>query len=235
MKFTNRLRKPGLVIWGGLVLIFACFWSPAATADPANGKKLFEAKQCASCHKTSGPVEALPVTERSKIKGPPLWFAGSKFRQEWLIAWLASPTPVRRVKYGSLTKGSDKHPALPAADAKEVGAYLMTLTDQALKPGVVKAKKLKRRTRIKAEKLFIKKQICFGCHQYPSKKGNIGGFAGPSLVGAGKRLKVDWVYTFMNNPSRYYANGRMPVYGDQAFNRFTEKELKLLAQYIGNL
>lgn len=234
MKVANRLGKWSPLMWWGLVLLLAFVETRHALADPAKGKKLFEASQCVSCHQTSGPVETLPVTERSKINGPPLWFVGSKFRQVWLIAWLKTPTPIRRVQYGSLTKGSNKHPALSAVDAEEVGSYLMTLTDSALKPGAVKNKKLNRRTRFRAEKLFVKKQVCFGCHQYPSKKGNIGGFAGPSLVGAGKRLRVDWIYAFMNDPSRYYPNGRMPVYGDQAFNRFTEKELKLLARYIGN-
>lgn len=219
----------------GLVLILTCVASRPAWADAASGKKLFAAKQCASCHTTSGPVETLPVAKRSKIKGPPLWFVGSKFNDQWLLAWLAKPTPIRRVKYGSLSKGSDKHPALSAAEAKEVGAYLMILTDSALKRDAVKHKKLNRRKRINAEKLFIKKQVCFGCHEYPSKKGNIGGFAGPSLVGAGQRLRVDWIYAFMNDPSRYYPNGRMPVYADEAFNQYTEKELKLLSQYIGNL
>lgn len=222
-------------IWWVLVVVLAFSGSRHALADPANGKNLFEAKQCAACHQTSVSVEVLPVTERSKIKGPPLWFVGSKFHQDWLVAWLANPVPIRRVKYGSLTKGSDEHPALSAADAKEVGDYLMTLKDSALKPGAIEAKKLNRRTRIKAQKLFVKKQVCFGCHQYPSAKGNIGGFAGPSLVGAGERLRVEWIYAFMNDSRRYYSNGRMPVYGDQAFNQFTDKELKLLAQYLGNL
>ena len=235
MKIAHWLCKCGLLLSWGLVLIAAGGETRYALADPANGKKLFEAKQCGACHATSGPVKMLPVTERSKIKGPPLWFVGSKFQPEWLISWLAAPTPIRRVKYGGLTKGGDKHPALSGADAKTVGDYLLSLTDSTMKSGAVKSKKLKRRTRIKAEKLFVKKQVCFGCHEYPSKKGNIGGFAGPSLVGAGKRLRADWVYAFMNDPSRYYPNARMPVYGDQAFNLFTEKELKLLAQYIGNL
>ncbi|MFQ5784527.1 MAG: c-type cytochrome [Alphaproteobacteria bacterium] len=218
----------------GFALTLACVHTPYAWADPAAGQKIFEANECGACHQTSGPVDIVPVAERSKIKGPPLWFAGSKFQPEWLIAWLEKPVPIFRVKYGTLIEAANGHPALSAADAADVGSYLMNLTDPEVKTGAVKMKKLSRRKMFKGEKLFTKKQVCFGCHQFPSRQGKIGGFTGPSLVDAGKRLVGDWTYAFIKDPTRYYPNGRMPVYGDQAFEPFTEKELKLLVQYIGN-
>ena len=228
-----QFRKRISLLLLGMTLSFA--FVQISMASPAAGKKLFAAKNCGSCHQMKGPVDALPVSKRSTIKGPPLWFAGNKFQKEWLIAWLEKPTPIRRVKYGTLSKGSNTHPALSAADAGNVGAYLMSLTDPALKSGVVTAGKLNRRTMFKAEKLFVKKQVCFGCHQYPSKRGKIGGFTGPPLIGAGARLQVDWIYALLKDNIRYYPNGRMPVYGDQVFEPFTDEELKLLSRYIGNL
>ena len=235
MKFVELLRiKRPLLLWG-FVLTLIGAQSQLASAEAAEGKELFESGKCGACHQISGPVDAEPVAQRAKIKGPPLWFAGSKFQQEWLIAWLESPTPIRRVKYGSLTQGSNEHPALSASAAQEVGAYLMSLTDPESKSGTVTVKKLSRRKMFKGEKLFAKKQVCFGCHQYPSRQGEIGGFTGPSLLGAGKRLQGDWIYAFMKDPSRYYPNGRMPVYGDQAFAPYDKKELDLLIQYIGNM
>ncbi|MBI3917859.1 MAG: c-type cytochrome [Betaproteobacteria bacterium] len=228
-------KKGPLLKWWGAVLVLGCVHAPLAAAGPAQGKQLFEAKNCGACHQMSGPVEAVPVAQRSKIKGPPLWFAGSKFKNEWLIAWLEKPTALYRVKYGTLEQGANSHPALSKADAQEVGAYLMSLTDPALKAGAVTAEKLNRRKMLEAEKLFTKKQVCFGCHQYASKQGDIGGFSGPSLVGAGNRLQADWVHALLKDNVRYYPNARMPVYGNQAFEAFTDEELKLLSQYIGNL
>ena len=32
-------------------------------------------------------------------KGPDLWFAGSKFNAEWLVAWLQDPKPIRPAGY----------------------------------------------------------------------------------------------------------------------------------------
>lgn len=227
-------NKPLLSPWAA-VLIVGCIHAPLAAADPVQGKQLFEAKNCVSCHQTSGPEAAVPVTQRAKIKGPPLWFAGSKFKNEWLIGWLEKPTAIYRVKYGTLEKGGNGHPALAKAEAQEVGAWLMSLTDPELQAGAVAAEKLNPRKMSAAEKLFTKKQVCFGCHQYPSKGGDIGGFSGPSLVGAGSRLQADWVYALLKDNARYYPNGRMPVYGDQVFEPFADEELKLLGQYIGNL
>lgn len=227
--------KRSLLSRSGAVLILGCVHAPVAMADPAQGKRLFEGKNCAACHQMSGPVNAVPVAQRAAIKGPPLWFAGSKFQNEWLIAWLEKPIAIHRVKYGTLEQGANPHPALSKADAREVGAYLMSLRDPALKAGAATAEKLNQRKMLGAEKLFTKKQVCFGCHQYASKQGDIGGFSGPSLVGAGSRLQADWVHALLKDNVRYYPNGRMPVYGDQVFEAFTDEELKLLGQYIGNL
>lgn len=236
MWFSNQLRIAGqLCCRTALVLTLACTYVAQTRADPAAGEGVFAAKQCESCHAMSGPVAAVPVEERPGIKGPPLWFAGSKFQKEWLIAWLENPVPVRRVNYGTLDKVSDEHPALSAAEAADIGDYLSGLIDPETKSGVVVTTKLAVRKMFKGEKLFIKKQVCFGCHEYPSKQGDIGGFTGPTMVGAGERLQADWVYAFMKDPLHYYPNGRMPVYGEQAHEPYTDVELKLLAQYLTNL
>lgn len=234
MKLSRKraVRSP---LCCGLALVLLCLAAQRASADDAAGSRIFQAKRCGTCHEMSGPIDAVPVEQRADIQGPPLWFAGSKFQADWLSKWLQSPEPVRRVKYGTLKKATttSEHPALSAAETANVGPYLMGLKDPAMKVGAVEAKKLSRRVMFKAEKLFAKKQVCFGCHLYPSKQGEIGGFSGPSLVGAGQRLQLDWIYAFLTDPTRYYPSGRMPVYGDQAFNEFADDELKRLAQFVG--
>ena len=226
--------KYPLMAWC-LGVVLAGAGAQPAWADPARGKALFEAKKCGACHQTTGPVAALPTGKRASIKGPPLWFAGSKFQRSWLAGWLQSPTPIRRVEYGTLDKGSHEHSALSPADAGDAADYLMSLADPEMRSAEVEIKKLSRRRRFKAEKLFAKKQVCFGCHQYPARTGVIGGFTGPSLAEAGKRLRGAWIDAFMKDPVRYYPNGRMPVYGSEAFQAFTDADLKLLTQFIGNM
>lgn len=221
-------------IWMIAVLMLLLTAGPSL-ADPAAGKALFDSMNCSACHITRGPVEPLPIGQRSALKGPPLWFAGSKFKAGWIAGWLAAPVPIRRVKYATLDKGANDHPTVAGGGAQDMEDYLMSLTDAELATGVVTGGALKRRRAFAAEKLFAKKQVCFGCHQYPSKRGNIGGFTGPSLVDAGARLNADWIFAQIQDPQRYYPNGRMPVYGDQAFNLFTEDELKLLSRYVGGM
>ena len=221
-------------IWCAAFML-ASSHSGITIGGPDEGKKIFEANDCGSCHLMSGPVDPVPPPARSAIKGPPLWFAGSKFKAEWLRSWLETPNRVRRVNYGSLKKITSDHPPLSNSDAHEVSEYLMILIDPELQAGQVTAAKLNRRKMLQGAKLFNKKQVCFGCHEYPARRGIIGGFTGPSLVGAGQRLQLDWVYAFFKDPTRFYPNGRMPVYGDQAFEPYTEKELELLIQYLGNL
>lgn len=221
----------GTIFW----LVFFSTQAGWSRADSAAGAQFFEANDCASCHLTTGPVEPMPVTQRPGIKGPPLWFAGNKFKQGWLATWLEHPTPIRRVLFGTVEHGVNEHVALASSSAQDVAEYLMTLTDAAVKPGQVEPVKLNRRKMFQAEKLFTKKQVCFGCHEFRSRQGEIGGFTGPSLLGSEQRLNENWVFAFFNDPIRYYPNGRMPVYGDQAFDPFTEAELKLLIQYITNM
>lgn len=234
MKYRKR-HTARSALATGLVALVAGIHPGAAAADAAQGQKLFESNKCAGCHQMNGPVAVLPIAQRAQVKGPPLWFAGSKFKAEWLSAWLADPKPIRRVKYGTLEIGTNPHPALAAAQAADVAAWLATHTDPEVKPGQVDAAAPSRRAQFSAESLFAKKQVCFGCHQYPSKAGPIGGFTGPDLVAAGQRLNPDWIYAFLQDNARYYPNGRMPVYGDKVFNRFTDAEVKLLAQYIGHM
>lgn len=232
MGFEKRIRDYTNACGQGLFIAAALLLAPAAQADTAAGKQIFESRKCAGCHQVAGPSDPLPVAKRSSIKGPPLWFAGSKFVKGWLQQWLANPIPIYRVKYGTLEKGRNDHPKLDARQAAAVGAYLESLVDPEMKSGVVPDEKLSRREELSAAKLFEKKQVCFGCHLYPSRKGEIGGFSGPSLVGAGARLNADWIYACLNDPVRYYPNGRMPVYGDLAFDPFSDDDFQALARLI---
>jgi hypothetical protein len=63
----------------------------------------------------------------------------------------------------------------------------------------------------------------------------LGGFSGPSLVKASQRLQADWIYAFLQDHRRYYPNGKCPIPGDKAFNKFTDDNRAALATYIVNI
>lgn len=235
MQFFTFKRYGHLFVLGFILLLFLT--NPfIATAQEAPA--LYQQK-CLSCHAVS-PAKKVPIKERASIKGMPLWFAGSKFNKEWLETWLASPQPVFMVKWGTLEKGAYDHPAVDAAEAKLLAQYLMTLVDAQVQPDksvpLPKSRGKRRSFLGRTAQLFEKHQGCYACHRYLNKRGQeLGGFSGPSLVEAGNRLQADWVYAFLKDPRRYAPNGKCPIPGDMAFNKYTDENRAALATYIVNI
>jgi len=194
----------------------------------ASGEDVFKSKKCNACHSMSGSP-ASSFIEQQKKKGPDLWYAGSKFQEKWLENYLQKPENIRPLAFGSVKeKNTLKHPALSAADAKTVTAYLTSLKSAAVTKGAVK----KANKGVKGKILFKKKQACYGCHQAPKKAGKeggkiIGGYSGPSFVGAAERLQGDWIYSYLKNPKPFITAGRMPYY-----KHLKDKEIKTITEYM---
>lgn len=198
---------------------------PAPAQAVPDGAALV-AERCASCHDLTGPA---PRTYRGVVarKAPDLFYAGSKFNRPWLVAWLQSPTAIRRSgvmflnhiadERGADERGKDRIaeetvkpcPAdLNLVEAEAVTDYLMTLQDPAMKTGVVvPAKKLRKH---KAYRLFTKQLPCIGCHRIKFGKREMGGVSGPDLTGAGDRLNPDWIYARIENPQYWDPKTWMP-------------------------
>ncbi|MHA1552929.1 MAG: c-type cytochrome, partial [Alphaproteobacteria bacterium] len=153
--------------------------STPGMADPAAGQSVFEAQECGACHYTEGPAREKTIDDQLAKKGPELWYAGSKFQEAWLQAWLQDPQPIRLLKFNSLTEDNPgDHPLMSAGDATAVTGFLMSLTTEEVEAGVIKPKK-----NPKGRLIFSKKMPCSGCHQFPTRKKFSGGKSGPSLVG----------------------------------------------------
>ena len=228
-----------LVLASTLSLLFAP--APARGAEARAGKAIFERSGCGRCHGVEGPERRLPVPERHRIKGPTLWYAGSKFRPGFLAGWLEKPRPFRGVLFGTMKRGRYAHPALTKEEAREVAVWLESLKDPQMPAGVVpRWKKIPRRTLRRARILFQKKQPCYSCHMVSIRKTvyrakiEVGGHSAPHFRDAGRRLNPDFIVAFLKNPGRYNPNGRMPVYGDKAFTRLSEADFIALAAYIAS-
>ncbi|MBI5682172.1 MAG: cytochrome c [Deltaproteobacteria bacterium] len=81
---------------------------------------------------------------------------------------------------------------------------------------------------IQGKLAFEKKVSCFDCHKYKKLDKLVGGLTGPSLAGAGNRLKADWVYAYLKDPKLLIPVKRMPIYTDI----INDGEIKGIAQYI---
>ncbi|MEX2374680.1 MAG: cytochrome C [Dehalococcoidia bacterium] len=173
---------------------------------------------CAACHQMQGP-SATTIEARQNRKAPALYYAGNKFREDWLIEWLQAPTRLRpagdyppaHVKPGGKADELDaasltEHPAIPAKKAKVVAAHLMTLTpNDALiaaenyTPGGV-SKRM-------GEMDFVKFKGCAACHRDTP---TYGGVSGPELYTAWQRLQPAFITSYIRDPAAWEPRSLMP-------------------------
>jgi mono/diheme cytochrome c family protein len=211
------------------VLVSAALFAAASTASAgaAEGKKIFESKNCGSCHQTVGPAREKTIEDQLKKKAPELWYSGSKFKREFLQAWLADPRPIRPMEYYSLTKrNTGSHPKLDSAGASQVTDYLMSLKSPDVKNAGIQPK-----GGVKGRVLFEKKQGCYGCHELTKGDIVVGGVTGPTMINIADRLQPDWIYSYLSNPRAFKPVKDMPDYA----GILSDEELKTLAAYVATL
>ena len=190
------------------------------TASASDGKAIVEG-ECAACHDVTGPA---PTTFSGVVarKAPDLFYAGSKFKRDWLVGWLQNPTVIRRagtmfLNHIVTVDGKDRiNPdtikpcaaKLSPQAAQAVADHLMTLKDDTMNTDVVDPTK---KFRVSKARLLITKRLpCVGCHQVRFGKRVIGGISGPSLTEAGRRLNPDWIYARIDDPQYWDPRTWMP-------------------------
>ncbi|MCA9457268.1 MAG: cytochrome C [Pseudomonadales bacterium] len=197
-----------------LCLSFITGYSHGAPADKV-------AELCGSCHALERPdYEAQGREERFSRKAPPLYFAGNKYRQEWLAAFLQAPYPLYPSGYFPESKLQDTadgdipnendlvtHLQLSESDASEVTDYLMNLqpyTEMLSQDNYSEGKVSLRMGTLD----FRKFKGCDACHQDSEDNG---GFSGPILYDAWSRLQPHYISAFLKNPLQWDPNTIMPV------------------------
>ncbi len=204
-----------------MVFVAGVYKSEAGSAE---GKNIFAGKKCGDCHLMAGPNTDKTFADKLKRKGPDLWFAGSKFKKDWLTGWLKDPKPVRPMEYNSIEKKNPgNHPKLSDKEVADVAEYLMTLTSKDVAKAVEDGK-----PNIQGKIVFEKKQGCYGCHSLTKAGKVVGGLSGPSFVDAGKRLQGDFIYAYLKNPKALIPVKRMPTYE----GILNDNDMKAAAQYI---
>ena len=203
----------------------------SSRAFAADGAGL--AKECGKCHKMAGPA-VKTLKEIEARKAPDLFYAGSKFKKDWLVKFIQNPTKIRpagTVYLNFLVKGEQDTvnanlpkcaSKLSAGDAAAVADYLMTLKDAKMPTGVAKIGEF---SKARAKMLVIKTEACNGCHQV---EGN-GGVSCPTWEGIGSRLNPDWVYAFVKSPQDFDPKIWM------AKRDLDDSSLQLITNYIDSL
>lgn len=175
-------------------------------------------KDCASCHNLTGPA-ATTLKDAFSRKGPDLFYAGNKYRQEWLVSWLQKPQRIRPagMYYGDHIKRGAKndeidpstlkdHVALSAADAEAVAHELMELKphDDLIAKEKIEAGTIPKQM---GEMNFDKFWGCMACHLVEPE---YGGYSGPEVYTAAKRLQPEFIASFIRNPQAWQPKTWMP-------------------------
>lgn len=175
-------------------------------------------RECSGCHELAGPGVKTMAGVRAR-KGPDLFYAGNKYRQEWLVEWLQAPYRIRPagMYYGRHIRSSEdgdvvdeaslkSHMKLGKEQAENVAAYLMTLKGKsdliesgAYKPGTISISM--------GELMFDKFRGCLACHLIEP---GYGGLSGPEVFTVANRLQDDYLVSFLRNPTAWDVRTFMP-------------------------
>lgn len=193
-------------------------WRRIASADPVErGRVLYEALQCGRCHDEGSRREAAGIP-------PDLTYAGSKYRREWLRAYLEDPYPRR-------WKDQDIRPELwmPVFDLgreelDDLVAYLASRTDPERLPTAIRSPGAGPRGVREGRRLFGEYQ-CLGCHEVSGEGTRIG----PELTHVGARLLPSYLRLFIQRPQEIIPGTSMKDFG------LWEEEASALTGYLETL
>lgn len=204
--------------------------APALASAGVDGSQILDSR-CAYCHDLKGPA---PQTIRQlwKRDAPDLFFAGDKYRREWMVAWMQKPVRIRPagVNYlrainstpthlGKTKKGRKYdvlwgkylkplvHEVLTKPEAEAVADELMKLKPHYELITAVHLDKSKQVTLDQGELLIDKVYGCESCHQIEP---GYGGYTGPELYTAGRRLQARFMLSYISRPKNWDPKIWMP-------------------------
>jgi mono/diheme cytochrome c family protein len=207
--------------------------SNAWAFDETSTKKLIE-NQCAACYKFQGQGES-----RFNLKAPDLMWGGSKFKRDWLVAWLQGKEKTMYSKNyrWDLSTIPAPHPSITEEQANGVADYFeKNLMDSTVEPNTIDYSKFSEMEFNFGAKIF-RDYSCIGCHQIIEDGKSTGGLQSADFFEAFKRYNPDWIYRFNSNPPDYvphsgeyvadvsglglrYATGYIALQGNKDFKFF---------------
>ena len=214
-----------------LVPVLIAVWSSGISAQEL---AVLKQQHCERCHDLAGPA---PITLEGlwQRKGPDLFYAGNKYKQTWLVAWLQNPQRIRPagMYYGNHIKTTDegdeidestltRHPVLDADVATAAASELMSLRghDDLIVAGAYKPGKI---SQSMGELMFDKFRGCLACHEIEP---GYGGLSGPEVYTATKRLQEDYLISYMRNPQAWDPRIFMPN------KKLKEQDLQKFVHYF---
>lgn len=203
----------------GFLSLMICMMGLSFQVYADQGKDIALA-QCAGCHALEKVhYEQSAVSERIERKAPPLFYAGNKFRRDWLVNWLQDPQRIRPAGYSPVAhvvsspggdvvdeKSLPQHLKLDRRQAESIADFLMTLTPYTARlqqsdyqPGDISWRM--------GNLNFGKFNGCDACHRDAP---DYGGLSGPELYTAWQRLQPRFIASFIADPVAWDPHTLMP-------------------------
>lgn len=188
-------------------------------AEGAEGNE-FVSANCGGCHalSESGYLDN-GLTGRTKLKGPPLYYAGNKFNADWLVQWLQKPTRIRPAGVfppAHIVVGDEgdqlnvdslsEHMALDEAQAAAVAEYLLSLQPYSERLAAVDYTPGDIAFRM-GQMNFSKFNNCVACHR---DEPDYGGVSGPELYTGAARLQPAFIASYIQDPVAWDPYTLMP-------------------------
>jgi len=231
MKYLQS-REAHWLVGAGLSLMSMVLVQSAA----ADGAQLMQ-QECSQCHAVSTPEELTAERIRTRV-APDLYYAGNKFRREWLEAWLQAPKRIRPAGtfFGQHVVAGDErdivpveslpdHPVYSAEQAKAATEYLMTLRPHdnlvdavTYEPGSIAA--------MIGKMNFNKFKGCNACHE---TEPGLGGLSGPEVYTAFERVTPEFLFSYIQNPQAWAPKTFMPN------AHLNDEEVAKLVNYLKRL
>ena len=190
------------------------FTPPRAAALTPGGPvgALLDRYRCLSCHKIG--------EEGGDISTAPLTFEGSKVQRDWLVDYLVLSYSLRPIL-------EERMPVfrMPREEATRLAdAFENFYVDPHISEDPFAGRPLADADAREGERLYGTLG-CRACHIV----GSSGGYYGPPLTEAGKKLKAGWTYSWLKGPQRWRSDVRCPNYG------LTDTEALRLTAYLSTL
>lgn len=226
-----RVRKLFAAIFPALIILVSLDVEISASDE---GMEILK-NRCVACHDIDGPAPKT-VKELWQRKAPDLFYGGLKYKPDWLASWLQKPERLRPAGYrffmhiepvkgrsDNFDKDSLKpHIALTKKEAVLVASTVMTLkrSQNLPEPAALGSGEIDEYM----EKIKFRNSLgCLSCHKISPDEG---GFTGPELYTAGKRLQTDFLVSYLKNPQAWDPKTAMPN------GQMGENSIRSTAKYI---
>ena len=194
---------------------------PVGTPRLNAGRALLARYGCVHCHVIELPDGSRPTPSDNP---PSLAHVADKTTREWVYGWIKNPQAYSSTATMPNFQLSDD-------DARDISAFIIsqstTLSTASAPPAAPPTPP--DAAALQAGASAYGESFCASCHAVQNAAGLlVGGDLGPELTRVGTKTKPEWLRAWVQNPKAYAPETKMPHY------RFDEKQLSLIAGFLGN-